>query len=154
MEKLIVKPHHFLDIIKLYGSGLECFVPAPDFGHDFYRVGNIILNNPDAIIRLTIKGDDICIPCKYFDGERCVGESKNNTQYPKKENWNKLIDSRLFKKLGLTEGEKIKSLDLVILAKNKIKEKDILEIWKEKIIPQRAPFLLKGINKYIEKYKN
>jgi hypothetical protein len=40
------------------------------------------------------------------------------------------------------------------LAKNKIKEKDILEIWKEKIIPQRAPFLLKGINKYIEKYKN
>jgi hypothetical protein len=153
MKKIIVKPHHFLDIIKLYGSGLDHFVPAPDFGHDFYRVGNIILDNPDAIIRLTIEGDDICIPCKYFDGEECTGKSKNNPQYLKKENWNKLIDSRLFKKLGLTEGDEIKSLDLVMLVKNKIKEKDILEIWREKIIPQRAPFLLKGIDKYIDKYK-
>ncbi len=154
MKKLTFKPHHFLDIIKLYGSGLEHFVPAPDFGHDFYRVGNIILDNPNTVIELTIKGDDICIPCKYFDGERCIGESKNNAQYPKKENWNRLIDSRLFQKLGLKDGEEIKSLDLVVLAKNKIKENDISEIWKEKIIPQRASFLLKGIDKYIEKHKN
>lgn len=153
MEKLIVKPHHFLDIIKLYGSGLEHFVPAPDFGHDFYRVGNIILDNPNVVIKLTIKGDNICVPCKYFDGEKCIGDSKNNPQYPKKENWNRLIDSRLFEKLWLKEGEEIKSLDLVVLAKDKIKEEDILEIWKEKIIPQRSVFLLKGIDKYIKKYR-
>jgi hypothetical protein len=108
MKKIIIKLHHFLDIIKLYGSGLDHFVPAPDFGHDFYRVGNIILNNPDAIIELTIKGDDICIPCKYFDGEKCTGNSKNNFQYTKKENWNRFIYSRLFQKLNLKEGQKIK----------------------------------------------
>lgn len=24
---IIIKPHHFMDIIKLYGSGIEVFVP-------------------------------------------------------------------------------------------------------------------------------
>jgi len=152
MQKLIVKPHHFLDIIKLYGSGLDSFVPAPDFGHDFYRVGNVILENPEVIIQLTIVGDDICIPCKYFDGEKCIGNSNNNPQYQKKEDWNRLIDSRLFEKLNLKEDDEITALDLVILAKEKIKEKDILEVWKEKIIPQRAVFLQEGMGKYLKKF--
>lgn len=29
---VLIKPHHFMDIIKLYGAGIEVFVPAPDVG--------------------------------------------------------------------------------------------------------------------------
>lgn len=27
MNKILIKPHHFIHIIKLYGSGIERFVP-------------------------------------------------------------------------------------------------------------------------------
>lgn len=151
MTKVVIKPHHFLDIIKLYGSGLDNFIPAPDFEHDFYRVGNTILENPDVIIRLTIAGDDICKPCKYFDSMECTGDSNNNLKYPKKEVWNRIIDKRLFKKLNLKEGDELTALDFVFLIKKQIKKDDMLEVWREKIIPQRAPFLLRGLEKYLEK---
>ena len=152
MEKILIKPHHFLDIIKLYGSGLDSFVPAPDFGHDFYRIGNIILENPKISMKLTAKGDDICAPCNCFNGEVCIGDSANNPEYPKKEDWNNLIDNRLFKKLDLKEGSEITALEFVKLAKEKINKEDILEVWKEKIIPQGVPFLLAGIDKYLDKF--
>ena len=52
MEKITIKPHHFMDIIKLYGSGLEVFVPDEKIGHDFYKLdinklSNITLNYGD-----------------------------------------------------------------------------------------------------------
>lgn len=32
---MVIKPHHFMDIIKLYGGGIQVFVPDTDYGHDF-----------------------------------------------------------------------------------------------------------------------
>ena len=49
-KPITIKPHHFLDIIKLYGNGLEKFVPDKNYGHDFYKVGNIILAKYNIII--------------------------------------------------------------------------------------------------------
>lgn len=66
MEPVTIKPHRFMDIIKLYGGGLERFVPDPAMGHDFYRIGNLVLENPELPLRLTTEGDDICKPCKYY----------------------------------------------------------------------------------------
>lgn len=43
MEKdrgsLVIKPHHLLDIFKLYGRGVETFVPDDKYKHDFYGGG-------------------------------------------------------------------------------------------------------------------
>ncbi len=39
-KKLLLKPHHFLDIMKLYGAGVNYFTPDLRYGHDFYRVWN------------------------------------------------------------------------------------------------------------------
>ena len=39
-DEIIIKPHHFIDIIKLYGAGIERFVPDEPMGHDFYKVAN------------------------------------------------------------------------------------------------------------------
>ena len=37
-----IKPHHFLDILKLYGNGLESFTEDQRYGHDFWKIGNLI----------------------------------------------------------------------------------------------------------------
>ena len=64
MDSILIKPHHFIDIIKLYGSGIDRFVPDEKMGHDFYKVANEIIDNPSVGLKLTIGGDDICKPCK------------------------------------------------------------------------------------------
>lgn len=38
MDSILIKPHHFIDIIKLYGSGIDRFVPDEKMGHDFIRL--------------------------------------------------------------------------------------------------------------------
>ena len=48
MNSILIKPHHFIDIIKLYGSGIDRFVPDEKMGHDFYKVANEIIENPSV----------------------------------------------------------------------------------------------------------
>ena len=57
MDSILIKPHHFIDIIKLYGSGIDRFVPDEKMGHDFYKVANEIIDNPSVGLKLTIGGD-------------------------------------------------------------------------------------------------
>ena len=54
MNSILIKPHHFIDIIKLYGSGIDRFVPDEKMGHDFYNVANEIIDNPSIDLKLTI----------------------------------------------------------------------------------------------------
>ncbi len=71
MKKIIIKPHHFMDVIKLYGKGIEVFVPDKKMGHDFYKVANEIISNKNITLQLTIDADDICKPCKSHK-EQCI----------------------------------------------------------------------------------
>ncbi len=57
---MVIKPHHFMDIIKLYGGGIQVFVPDTDYGHDFYRAANEIIGNHRIQIKVTSGADDIC----------------------------------------------------------------------------------------------
>ncbi len=143
-----IKPHHFLDIIKLYGRGLEKFVPDKKYGHDFYRIGNIILNNKETLLLLTLNGDDICKPCKYFKDGKCVDIVKNCGHYTSKEEWNKVIDTKTLKQLGLKESQKITALELCRIAKIKL---NVFKIWKERPKEEtvlRESNLINGIEKY------
>jgi hypothetical protein len=154
-EMLLIKPHHFLDIIKLFGSGLEKFVPNLEYGHDFWKVGNEILENPNVQLELTLDNDAICIPCKFSNGSICTGVTSADSEEISKDAWNKLIDQRLFKILGLENGTKISALELCKLAKEKLTRENIFAVWKEKPIEtteKRANFLMRGIEKYLEKY--
>ncbi len=154
-ETLLIKPHHFLDVIKLFGSGLDKFVPNMEYGHDFWKVGNDILENPNVQLQLTVDNDAICIPCKFSNGKICTGMTSANSKEISKDEWNKIIDLRLFKILGLDNGAKLSALDFCKVAQKKINRENIFEVWKEKptdITEKRANFLLAGINKYLEKY--
>ena len=55
MNSILIKPHHFIDIIKLYGSGIDRFVPDEKMGHDFYKVANEIIDNPSVDLREVAK---------------------------------------------------------------------------------------------------
>ncbi len=154
-EALLIKPHHFLDIIKLYGSGLESFVPNVEYGHDFWKVGNEILGDATIWLELTVGNDVICGPCKCNDGLICSGLTIADSKEISKDTWNKTIDERLLSILGLKGGAKLSALEFCKLAKEKISREDIFAVWKEKpieITEKRADFLTRGIEKYLEKY--
>ena len=70
VDEIIIKPHHIIDIIKLYGAGIERFIPDEPMGHDFYKVANELIDHPTINVKLTVY-DDICRPCKKYNG-RCV----------------------------------------------------------------------------------
>lgn len=42
-----------MDIIKLLGGGIQVFVPDTDYGHDFYRAANGIIENRQQQIKVT-----------------------------------------------------------------------------------------------------
>lgn len=126
---MLIKPHHFIDIIKLYGAGVEHFVPDEPFGHDFYRVANEILANPDAPLQLTICGDDICKPCNRFDGTSCTDALQSVPGFRQKEAYNQLLDSRIIEILGLDVQRSYSAREL--LAHMQAKDDLIALVWRE-----------------------
>ena len=102
MNSILIKPHHFIDIIKLYGSGIDRFVPDEKMGHDFYKVANEIIDNPSVDLKLTIDGDDICKPCKKYH-EQCVDPLTHIQGYTSKDVYNKTLDKRIIKLYNLND---------------------------------------------------
>lgn len=103
---MIIKPHHFMDIIKLYGAGVEVFVPAPDYGHDFYRIANEMIGNHNVSVTLTTGADDICGPCIHLGGDgagngTCQDSISHIKGITSKDQYNKLLDTRIMEELGL-----------------------------------------------------
>lgn len=110
------------------------------------------MNNKKALIILTLGCDDICKPCKYLKNGKCTDIVKNNEVYNSKEEWNMMIDRRLFNQLGLKEGQKITALEFCYVLQEKLK--NISKIWKDEPCKKtiiREKNLFKGIVKYIEK---
>jgi hypothetical protein len=152
---LLMKPHHFLDIIKLYGAGFKEFVPDEKFGHNFWKVGNWIIQKPTTSMKLTVDNDFICVPCKFSNGKICIDTTFVNSGEISKDKFNKTIDKRIFKKLGLDANSKITALEFCKLAKEKLNAENIFEIWKEKSTEEtkeRARLLFLGIEKYLARY--
>ena len=100
---LTIKPHHFMDIIKLHGAGLDAFVPDTAYGHAFYQVGNCILQNHAVPMRLTLGCDDICAPCKYKNAANgaCTDTLLDLPGYTQKEAYNQMLDARIVQILHL-----------------------------------------------------
>lgn len=148
MEALTLKPHHFMDILKLYGAGVEEFVPDKKLGHDFYRAGNLILENPDLPVFLTSEGDDICRPCRAYRG-CCQDGLSHIPGYTSKDAYNHQLDSRIFSLFGLSGGP-YTALELCeILYADREK---IFQVWIEEessAVQQRCERFTAGAEKYL-----
>jgi hypothetical protein len=151
-DDITIKPHHYLDILKLYGGGIENFVPDEVYKHDFYHVGNIILCNPHIILNLRIGADTICKTCIFSKNGVCTDYVQMiDDKKVKKEEWNKTIDQRILKNIGLKEGVEITALALCFLYLDKLKPSIIREIWAERPTTeteQRIVYTIGGLTKY------
>ncbi|MBS5111358.1 MAG: DUF1284 domain-containing protein [Coprobacillus cateniformis] len=148
---IIIKPHHFMDIIKLYGSGIEVFVPDEKMQHDFYKIANEIIKNPQVKLSLTIDADDICQPCVQCINGICDDGLPKTLGNIKKDDYNKRLDQRLIDYLRLNLKEQYTALTLCRIMYEK---KDIIfKVWLEeddKITQRRFELFQLGAKKYLK----
>ena len=132
MTEVTIKPHHFLDIIKLYGAGITCFVRDETYQHDFYRIANLVLADHQLPVRLTVHGDDICLPCRYYSrqGEGVCSDSiAHIPDLASKDEWNKILDNRIIRMVVPDSGAVYTAEEFCRLLYDH--RDDIYEIWKE-----------------------
>ncbi len=129
-----IKPHHFIDIIKLYGSGVNEFIPDQTYQHDFYSVANKIINNHQVELILTDGEDDICKPCKFISEAGCCTDSISHINHiTSKDFYNKTLDNRLMRLMNLSFAKIYIASELCAIM---YKYKDaILSVWKEESHP-------------------
>lgn len=150
MEKLKIKPHHFMDIIKLYGKGIEKFVPDEKMEHDFYKVANQIIQDKNTLLHLTVDGDDICKPCKSFQQE-CIDPLTSIPGFTKKNAYNQTLDERMISLFHLDVQKTYTAKELcTIYQKN---HNLIFNVWKEEnnsITQLRHDWFVEGASKYLQ----
>lgn len=147
-----IKPHHYIDIIKLYGSGIDNFIPDKDYNHDFYKIANLLILNKETKISLTINDDDICKPCKYINSSGICTDSVKHLKFiESKDEWNKILDKRIIELMNFSTDKLYSSNEFCkILYENKEK---IYEIWKEEnddLKEKRYILFSVGALKYLE----
>ncbi len=156
--QITIKPHHFMDIIKLYGAGIEVFERDLNYCHDFYRIGNIIIQQPDVMIKTTIHADDICVPCKYYADRSlgiCMDHISHIENIASKDDWNKIIDQRIIETAQIDLNQQYKAAEYCNML-YRIGD-NIFDIWREddtvKTHRRRELFKL-GAEKYLGRFPN
>ena len=148
--EITIKPHHFMDIIKLYGSGIEHFIPDEKMHHDFYKVANEIINDPNTSLNLTIHGDDICKPCIKYHHE-CIDPLNHIPGFNTKNEYNQTLDQRIIELYDLKD-KQYSAIELCTLFYN---HKDyIYKVWTEEddsITEKRYKLFSLGAKKFLNK---
>ena len=146
-----IKPHHLLDIFKLYGRGVYPFVPDVNFKHDFYRIGNGIIDKDVEFITFTAKSDDICIPCIYCIDGVCV-DSLTHSEFKTKNDYNYAIDKNILSNFLLAENSRYEIISLLSNINNTISLELINKVWvwsDENDNKQRFANTVAGIRKFL-----
>ena len=147
---LRIKPHHFLDIIRDFGAG-RSHEPHP-YGHDVHKVARILREHPDTVLELTEEPDTICAPCGFLVGGNCIDTTTSPGHLIPKDRWNRLIDKRIFERLGLKEGDRLTALEFCRLARERLG--DLYSLYAEadrEKTAQRRSLLEAGFEKYLAK---
>lgn len=152
---IIIKPHHLLDIFKLYGRGIEEFVPDEKFNHNFYYIGNAVIQNKIDKIKFTYEKDDICKPCKYLIEGTCSDSFKYEDVFYSKNKYNEKIDTKLLRALNLDIHTAYTFKKIVILLNDQLTQELINIVWYNNTREEntvRYTYTKSGINKYISKF--
>ncbi len=148
---LIIKPHHLLDIFKLYGKGIERFVPNETYNHNFYLIGNAVIEDKINKVTFTYGCDDICKPCVCLKHGICEDTFLYKEIVYNKNSYNERLDKRL--DLDLC---KIYEFSYIIyLFHTKVDLELINFVWNSNTCGEnesRYEYIEKGLDKYIIKY--
>jgi len=116
-----------------------------------HRLARIIQDNPHNVFELTAEADSICEPCRNLVNGRCVDTTTSPGKELSKESWNRLIDDRIFGRLGLEEGAKISALDFCRLARQRLG--DLYSLYAE-VDPEKTAVreknLMHGLDEYLK----
>ena len=151
----VIKPHHLLDIFKLYGKGIENFVPDKNYNHNFYFIGNAVIRNEVNKICFTYSYDDICKPCYHLKNSVCSDYFSADGVDINKNEYNEKLDIRLMKLLNLKFDEIYEFKDIIELFNSEVSLKLINLAWyssnqdDNKI---RYELTKKGIENFLSKY--
>ncbi|WP_373140124.1 DUF1284 domain-containing protein [Beduini massiliensis] len=147
---MIIKPHHFLDIIKLYGAGIEHFVPDTQMNHDFYKAANEIISNPQTTLILTKEADDICQPCIKLKQGVCADPLTKYCGFSLKDDYNKALDQRMLEQFDLDETTQYSATELCQIIYKNIEK--IFMVWREEekeAVQKRYDLFCIGAKKYL-----
>lgn len=148
---ITIKPHHFMDIIKLYGSGIDIFVPDERMGHDFYKIANAIITHQEVFISLTIDADDICEPCRKCVQGVCCDNLPKELGNIKKDDYNKMLDQRILKYYNLNPKKQYTAFELCQMMSKS--SQNIFDVWKEEqddLTKKRYDLFCLGSQRYLE----
>ena len=149
---ILIKPHHFVDIIRALGDRQEQFTPHP-YGHNVHGVAAQILANRDVVLQLELGADDICSPCVHNRDGLCddtIDTSFRPAAPPSKQAWNLLIDRRWCEKLGLAADDRLTGRQFC----ERLRELagDLTDIYREEPPERtaaRAASVRRGIDRYL-----
>lgn len=111
---ITIKPHHFVDIMTALGDRGVDFSPHP-YGHALHRVAQAILTDRDVMLCMEFGADDICLPCCHNIDGRCddtIDVSFRPRAPASKEQYNRLLDERWSRRLGLRPGDQLSAREL------------------------------------------
>ena len=108
-KPILIKPHHFVDIITALGGGQMKFEPHP-YGHAVHTVAARLIRDRDALLEMELGADDICRPCVHNSDGVCddtIDTSFRPDAPSSKRDYNLLIDNRWCRKIDLAQGDRI-----------------------------------------------
>jgi len=111
---MLLKPHHFADIVAALGAGRAPSEPHP-YGHALHSVAARVLGDRDALLEITLDADAVCAPCRHNVNGLCddaIDTSYRPAAPASKREWNGLIDRRWCDGLGLAPGARLGAREL------------------------------------------
>jgi len=103
---VLMKPHHFVDIIIHLGAKTLSLQPHP-YGHSWHKVAALLLTNLETNLILTPGADDICHGCSHLIRGICndiIDTSWRPRAPVSKYLWNLTLDGRWLDLLNLNSG--------------------------------------------------
>jgi len=157
--KVIIKPHHFLDLLYDFSVNDRHIGEINNFGNNNAFLSNCLQDGEFTTVIFTPFVDDICSPCKNLvEGGRCIDYFDDETTlyygFRYKNDFNYQLDLKLNKALPniFCFDKSWNILDLLYALKDNLKD-EIIELYKWNRENRNENTFI-GINKAIELYKN
>lgn len=102
-DKVLLRPHHLVDILTSHGAGEE--FKAHPYGHSLHLIGPRVLGNLALEVKFVAAADSVCHGCVHLHSDgSCDDVLSQLPEKPSKQKYNDDLDRRLMVFLPLREG--------------------------------------------------
>jgi len=153
--RIVIKPHHFIDILMDIGRGHTDWQPMPDFGHALHTVARRLVTAPDITLKMELGIDDICRPCVHHVGDDCddIRSRPYAGQPAGKMEWNLMLDRGWCALLGLDQGQELTARAFCGRIREKVTLENLAPIYPgqpDEVSQDKCKNLLAGIDVFCQ----